>query len=60
MLLDRVRIGKYYVYEHWRPDLNIPFYVGKGKAALARELRKREAKVTQPPVGDATMSNVSA
>jgi hypothetical protein len=21
---------KFYVYEHWRPDLDVPFYVGKG------------------------------
>lgn len=21
---------KFYVYEHWRPDLDLPFYVGKG------------------------------
>jgi len=24
---------KFYVYEHWRPDLDLPFYVGKGSAA---------------------------
>lgn len=23
-------MGKCYVYEHWRPDKNLPFYVGKG------------------------------
>ena len=21
----------FYVYEHWRPDKDLPFYVGKGK-----------------------------
>ena len=24
---------KFYVYEHWRPDLDLPFYVGKGSGA---------------------------
>ena len=26
----------FYVYEHWRPDLNVPFYVGKGKNGRAK------------------------
>jgi len=26
---------KYYVYEHWRPDKNVCFYVGKGKGKRA-------------------------
>ena len=25
----------FYVYEHWRPDLNVPFYVGKGRKRRA-------------------------
>lgn len=24
---------KFYVYEHWRPDFDLPFYVGKGSAS---------------------------
>lgn len=24
-------MGKFYVYEHWRPDLDVCFYVGKGQ-----------------------------
>lgn len=27
---DIERSGKAYVYEHWRPDLDVPFWVGKG------------------------------
>lgn len=29
------------VYEHWRPDLNVCFYVGKGKLRRARSSRER-------------------
>ena len=27
---------KFYVYEHWRPDTNMPFYVGKGSGRRAK------------------------
>lgn len=30
----------YYVYEHWRPDTNRPFYVGKGKGKRAHNPRR--------------------
>jgi hypothetical protein len=30
----------YYVYEHWRPDKDEPFYVGKGKGRRAWSLRR--------------------
>lgn len=29
-----------YVYEHWRPDTNVCFYVGKGTKRRANELRR--------------------
>lgn len=29
----------FYVYEHWRPDTDLPFYVGKGSGRRARKLR---------------------
>lgn len=29
-MAERVPLNKYYVYEHWRPDTNVCFYVGKG------------------------------
>lgn len=29
----------FYVYEHWRPDINICFYVGKGKNKRAWDLK---------------------
>jgi len=29
----------YYVYEHWRPDTDVCFYVGKGKGKRAWDLR---------------------
>ena len=30
----------FYVYEHWRPDTDMPFYVGKGYKNRAQEFRK--------------------
>lgn len=30
----------HYVYEHWRPDLDVCFYVGKGKAKRAYDMRR--------------------
>lgn len=33
--------GVFYVYEHWRPDLDLPFYVGKGKGGRAHKMRDR-------------------
>jgi hypothetical protein len=31
--------NKFYVYEHWRTDTNLPFYVGKGCASRARNMK---------------------
>ncbi len=31
----------FYVYEHWRPDLGAPFYVGKGSKGRATKMRDR-------------------
>lgn len=31
----------FYVYEHWRPDIDICFYVGKGKGKRAYDLKGR-------------------
>ena len=31
----------YYVYEHWRPDKDICFYVGKGKGSRANSMKGR-------------------
>ena len=31
----------FYVYEHWRPDRNECFYVGKGKRSRANMMRRR-------------------
>jgi hypothetical protein len=31
---------KFYVYEHWRPDKDLPFYVGKGNGDRAFRLKK--------------------
>lgn len=30
----------FYVYEHWRPDKDVPFYVGKGKGSRAEKLTR--------------------
>lgn len=35
--------GKFYVYEHWRPDRNECFYVGKGKGNRAHNMCSRSA-----------------
>lgn len=34
----------FYVYEHWRPDLDICFYVGKGHGKRAQRLRRGKNK----------------
>jgi len=31
----------FYVYEHWRPDRDECFYVGKGKSKRANDMRQR-------------------
>ena len=31
----------FYVYEHWRPDTNVCFYVGKGKGNRAWAMNRR-------------------
>jgi hypothetical protein len=31
---------EYVVYEHWRPDLNVCFYVGKGKPRRSRRFQR--------------------
>lgn len=33
--------GIFYVYEHWRPDLDLCFYVGKGQRNRARTFKYR-------------------
>jgi hypothetical protein len=33
--------GKFYVYEHWRPDTDVCFYVGKGKGRRSRQMTGR-------------------
>jgi hypothetical protein len=32
--------GKFYVYEHWRPDRGECFYVGKGQGRRAYDMRR--------------------
>ena len=34
---------KFYVYEHWRPDLDLPFYVGKGSGSRFDPCRTRNS-----------------
>lgn len=38
---DQTAPDKFYVYEHWRPDTNCCFYVGKGHGDRAFRLNKR-------------------
>ena len=33
--------GKFYIYEHWRPDRNECFYVGKGHGRRAHQMNPR-------------------
>jgi hypothetical protein len=33
--------GTFYVYEHWRPDTDVCFYVGKGRGIRANNMSKR-------------------
>ena len=35
------QMNDYYVYEHWRTDTNTCFYVGKGRAKRAYDMKKR-------------------
>lgn len=51
--------GVYFIYEHWRPDLNVCFYVGKGKGARAYDMRRgrnRHHKFIQEKLNDMGMS----
>jgi hypothetical protein len=34
-------MGPHYVYEHWRPDLNLPYYIGKGTRGRAWDMQAR-------------------
>lgn len=34
---------RFYVYEHWRPDKDVCFYVGKGKGWRRNEMRSRNS-----------------
>ena len=35
------RMNEFFVYEHWRPDTGVCFYVGKGKGDRARSMRRK-------------------
>ena len=35
----------FYVYEHWRPDKDLPFYVGKGHGGRAYEFNRKHQNV---------------
>lgn len=35
---------KFYIYEHWRPDIDVPFYVGLGQGRRANVMYKRNYK----------------
>lgn len=37
-------MGKFYVYEHWRPDRGECFYVGKGSRTRAYRMRGRNRR----------------
>lgn len=39
--------GGFYVYEHWRPDKDVCFYVGKGKGKRANVMYKRNPHHTR-------------
>lgn len=39
--MDKSNIRRFYVYEHWRPDKGVPFYVGKGHGRRAHLFNRR-------------------
>ena len=38
--MSKLEDREFYVYEHWRPDKGLPFYVGKGKGKRANAFGK--------------------
>jgi hypothetical protein len=42
--MKRLKRVYFYVYEHWRPDLNLPFWVGKGKGRRAQIFKRGKNK----------------
>lgn len=39
--MNKLEDREFYVYEHWRPDKGLPFYVGKGIGGRASALKSR-------------------
>lgn len=44
-------VDAFYVYEHWRSDRNLPFYVGKGRADRAYEDERRRNSYYKKIIG---------
>lgn len=40
--MPKANLPIFYVYEHWRPDKDVPFYVGKGHGPRANNLSHRK------------------
>jgi hypothetical protein len=44
-VMEKNADNKFYVYEHWRSDTNVPFYVGKGRGSRSHTMHSQRNKL---------------